>query len=121
MTLLLLVLAAAYVAYAAWPVIVLNAGVKDALEDAVPVLYRANLLPEPESTTGTDEVRRVLLDKLAALGVADPQTALTITRDPRIVAIEARIDAAIDLKLIGKQIPWKLRPRVETSAERVSY
>lgn len=120
-TLLILALATGYAAFASWPVITLHADVKSALEDSVPGLYRANLLPEPESSTAQEEVRRNLIEKLTTLGVADPEAALTMTRDPQIVAIVVKLATAIDLKLVGKKIPVTLNPRVETSAARVSY
>ena len=120
-TLLLLLLFAGYLAFSAWPVVALYIDVKSALEDAVPRLYRANLLPDSESEIGTDEVRQTLIEKLTTLGVPDLGTAMTITRDERVVAIAVKLDTAIDLKLIGKKIPVALNPRVETSAARVSY
>ncbi|MEO7669186.1 MAG: hypothetical protein ABIW57_07590 [Polyangia bacterium] len=119
---LVLVLAAAgYVAFAAWPVYTLNSDLKNVLEDALPRLYRANLLPEPESTISSDQVRQSLVEKLTALGIAEPDSAMTITRDSRTVAIAVKLDAVIDLKLINKKIPVPLNPRVETSAARVAY
>lgn len=120
-TLLLLSLAACYLAFAAWPVISLHADVKSALEDALPRLYRANLLPDSESEIGAEEVRQTLIEKLTALDIPDPGTAMTITRDARVVAIRVKLDTAIDLKVIGKKIRVTLNPRVETSAARVSY
>ena len=121
LTLLLLLAAAGYVAFAAWPVYTLNSDIKNVLEDALPRVYRANLLPEPESNIGSDQVRAALLEKLEALGIADPETALTITRDQRLVTITVKVDTALDLKLISKKIPVSLNPRVETSAARVTY
>lgn len=110
-----------YAAFAAWPVISLNADVRSALDDALPKVYRANLLPEGESALAVEEARRLLLDKLITLGVSNPDGALTITRDARTVAIAVKVQTAIDLKVIGKKIPVTLDPRVETSAARVSY
>lgn len=121
LTLLVLLGGAGYVAFSSWPVIALNSDLKNVLEDALPRLYRANLLPEPESSIGSEQVRQGLIEKLGALGIADPESAMTITRDSRIVAIAVKVDAAIDLKLVNKKIPVPLHPRVETSAARVTY
>ena len=121
MTLLVLALAGGYVTFAAWPVIALHADVKNALEDALPRLYRANLLPEPDSSTVDNELRSGLIDQLTTLGVPDPAAALTFTRDTQKVAITVKLAATIDLKLIGKKVPVTLNPSVETSAARVSY
>jgi len=120
-SLLVLLLIAGYVGYSAWPVILLNADVRSAIEDVLPQLYRANLLPEPESTVATDEARRVLVGKLTSLGVANADAVLTMTRDQKLVAIAVKLDTAIDLKVVGKKFPLTLNPRVETSAARVSY
>lgn len=113
--------AVGYVAFSAWPVVTLNADVKNVIEDALPRLYRANLLPEDEATIGADQIRLDLIGKLTSLGVSDPETALTITRDAHVVAIATRITTAIDLKLLRRKIPLTLNPRVETAAARVSY
>jgi hypothetical protein len=120
-TLILLLVAAGYVGYSAWPVVALNADVKSVLEDALPRIYRANLLPEPESTTATDEIRQSLIEKLTALGIPAPESALAITRDARTVAITVRLATEIDLKFVHRKIPVSLNPRVATSAERVSF
>jgi hypothetical protein len=118
---LLLVAAAGYVAFSAWPVVSLYSDVKTTLDDALPRLYRANLLPESEAAIGTEEVRQMLIEKLADLGVGDPGTATTITHDAQTVAIAVKVEATIHLKLVGKKIPVTLNPRVETSAARVTY
>ena len=121
LTLLALLAAAGYVGYASWPVVSLNSEAKNIIEDALLPLYRANLLPEPDSTVGSDQVRQVLIEKLTAAGVPDPDATLTITRDARVVSIALKIATAIDLKLIKKKIPVALNPRVETNAERVKF
>jgi hypothetical protein len=120
-SLVLFLAVAGYAAFATWPVISLNADVRSALDDVLPKIYRANLLPESESAVAADEARRLLVDKLTTLGVANPDAALTITRDTKVVAISIKVDTAVDLKVIGKKIPVTLNPRVETSAARVSY
>jgi hypothetical protein len=120
-SLALLLAVAGYAAYVAWPVISLNADVRSALDDVLPKIYRANLLPEGESAVAADEARRRLVEQLTTLGVPDPEAALTITRDSKVVAIAVKVDTAVDLKVIGKKIPVTLNPRVETGAARVSY
>lgn len=110
-----------YTAFVAWPVIALNADVRSAMDDVLPKVYRANLLPEGESAVAADEARKLLLDKLTTLGVANPDTALSITRDAQTVAISVRLETAVNLKLLGKKLPLTLNPRVETSAARVAY
>lgn len=110
-----------YTTFVAWPVIALNADVRSAMDDVLPKVYRANLLPEGESAVAADEARKLLLDKLTALGVANPDAALSITRDAQTVAISVRLETAVDLKLLGKKLPLTLNPRVETSAARVAY
>ena len=117
----LFLVVAGYAAYAAWPVISLNADVSSALDDVLPKIYRANLLPEGESAVAADEARRLLVDKLTALGVTNPDAALTITRNAQVVALSVKVETAVDLKVIGKKIPVTLNPRVETSAARVAY
>jgi hypothetical protein len=120
-SLLLFLAIAGYLAFAAWPVISLKAEVGSAMEDALPKLYRANLLPEGEAALVAGEARQMLVDRLTALGVANADGVLTMTRDQKVVAIAVRLETAVDLKIVGKKIPLTLNPRVETSAARVSY
>jgi hypothetical protein len=117
----ILLVSAGYVAFSSWPVFGLSSDVKNELDDALPRLYRANLLPEPEATIGAEEIRRSLIERLTTLGIANPESALTIARDTRVVTIGVDFTTAIDLHLIGKKIPVNLHPRAETSAERVSF
>lgn len=119
--LVVLLVIAGYVGYSAWPIILLNADVRSAMDDVLPKLYHANLLPEPESTVAAEETRRALVERLTALGVVNADGVLTVTRDQKLVAIAVKLDTAIDLKLVGKKIPLSLNPRVETSAARVTY
>ena len=122
-TLAVLVVLAGYLGFHAWPVIALNADLKNALEDAMPKLYHANLLPEPEATVSADQVRQALVDKMTELGVEDADGALTINRDSERVSLSAHVNTAVRLGPLGfgKTIPWTLSPAVETSATRVSY
>jgi hypothetical protein len=117
-SLVLFLVVAGYAAFTAWPVVSLNADVSSALDDVLPKIYRANLLPEAESAVAVEEARHLLLDKLTALGVTTPDAALTITRNAQVVAISVKVDTAVELKVIGKKIPVTLNPRVETSAAR---
>jgi hypothetical protein len=121
LTLLGLVGLAGYVAHAAWPAIALNADLASAIEDALPRLYRANLLPEPESSVGADEVKQSLVERLAALGLERPEDRLTVARDAKVVAIGLAVPVVIHLALLHLSFPVTLRPHAETSAARVSY
>lgn len=120
-TLLAVLFCAGYFAFACWPAMALHSDVKSLLDDALPRLYRANLLPEPESSIGAEEVRQEVLGRLTKLGIPDPEDSFRMTRDPHTVALSVRLRTAIDLKLIHRKIPLTLNPRVETSAERVTY
>ena len=120
-TLAVLVLAAAYVGYRAWHVVSLHADVKNVMEEALPRLYRANLLPDPECNIAAEEVRANLVEKLTALGIGEPEKALTLSRDPQEVAITVRIVSTMELPAIGRRFPVTLAPRVHTSAARVVY
>jgi hypothetical protein len=121
LTLLGLALLAAYIGYEAWPTVTLNADLSSAVEDALPRLYRANLLPEPESSVAADEIQQSLVDKLGALGMDHPEQLVTITRDLKTVAVRVRTRVVVDLPLLHLKLPITLNPHAETSAERVVY
>lgn len=122
LSLLAILAAGAYLGFRAWPVLVLRTEVKDALEEALPRLYRANLLPEPESTIAATELRTGLVEKLGTLGVTDADQALTLTmgREVEEVALSVKLRATIDLPPLGR-LPVTLAPRAHTSAARVKF
>lgn len=120
-TLLLVLAAVGYAGYAAWPVIALDAGVKSVIEDALPRLYRANLLPEPEATLGAEQVRQSVAEELTRLGIDDAAAALSMSRDTERVVLAVTLHRVIELTPIHQRIPITLTPRVTTSAARVSY
>jgi hypothetical protein len=72
-TLLLIVCAVGWVGYSAWPIISVNANVKNELGEALPRVYKANLLPEPTSTDAITRVHDELMSKMKKLGVDDPK------------------------------------------------
>jgi hypothetical protein len=119
-TLLLVAAALGYVGYAAWPLVALNADLKNVVEDAVPRLYRANLLPEPESSQSAEQLRQAVVEQLTRLGIENAESALSLSRDEHRVAVALRIRRALDLKLIHYSIPITLHPSAATSAARVS-
>lgn len=121
LTLLGLALLAAYIGYQAWPTVALNADLASAVEDALPRLYRANLLPEPESSVAADEIKQSLVDKLGALGMDHPEELVTIARDQKTVAVRVRVRVVVNLTLLHLELPITLSPHAETSAERISY
>ena len=98
-TLLVVLFCAGYFAFACWPTMALHSDVKSALDDALPKLYRANLLPEPESSIGIEQVRQDVLARLTLLGIPDPESALSMSHDSHTVALSVRLRTAIDLKL----------------------
>jgi hypothetical protein len=118
-TLFVLLMALIWVGYGAWPVIALNANVKNELEGALPRAYKANLLPEPTATEVTTRTHDELLAKLKDLGVED--VTVTIDRDQKTVSIEARYKNSIVLKGLDKKYEVNLSPRVKTDAGRVDW
>lgn len=121
LTLFAIVGLAGYAAFAGWPILTLNADIKSAMEDALPRLYRANLLPEPESTTAADQIRQSLTEQLTQLGIEQADAMLHVVRDSTSVAIDVNVVRSLDLKWLHLKFPVRLHPHVETSAARVSY
>jgi hypothetical protein len=119
--LFLLVALTAWVGWSAWPLIALNSGVKNELNDFLPKVYRANLRMEPAATAETDELHEDLIGRLKAIGVTDPNLIVDISRSEKKVAIVARYTVTMVLKWVGKKYPYTLHPRVETDAARVEW
>lgn len=119
--LVLLLAAAVWVGLSAWPVLAINSNVKNEIEDALPRLYRANLFPEPNSTAEATTIHDELVEKLKALGVDDPDFQVAIARDDKLVSIEVRYRARLQMKGLRKTYVLAMRPRVQTGAARVEW
>ena len=122
-TLVLLVLVAltAWGMLSAWPVIALNSGVKNELEEVIPRVYRANLRPEPACSEEISHVHEELIVKLRALGVTDTKLTVDIQHNEKRLVVEARYKATVTLKGLDKTHTFDLHPRIESDATRVEW
>lgn len=121
LVLLLLVCAAGYVAFSAWPAFSLKGRVKGEMEDALVQLYRANLRPEPLATQETLATKRRLFDTLRKAGVADKKLEIVVARNKQTVSIEARFSTEVVLQGLDKRFTMTHSPRVQTDASRVDW
>ncbi|HET6145906.1 MAG TPA: hypothetical protein VFH68_00115 [Polyangia bacterium] len=119
--LLLLVALTAWGVLSAWPVIALNSGVKNELEEVIPRIYRANLRPEPACSEEIARVQEELTARLRALGVTDPKLAVEIQHNEKRLSVEARYQATATLRGTQKSRRFDLHPRVESDATRVEW
>jgi hypothetical protein len=110
----------AWLGISTWPLIAVNANVKNEIGEALPRAYKANLLPEPTSTEGIARIHDELVETIKKLGVADPKAEVTITRDKK-VGIQVRYKATITLKGTDKTYDLTFEPNVETDAARVEW
>jgi hypothetical protein len=119
--LLLLVGLTAWLGMSTWPIIAINSSVKNEIGEALPLVYRANLRPEPAATEETTRLHDEIETKIRKLGVTDPALVVEISRSEKRVSIEARYHAVATLIGIGKKHSFAMHPRVETDAARVEW
>ncbi|HEY2900962.1 MAG TPA: hypothetical protein VGL59_10330 [Polyangia bacterium] len=119
-TLFLFMGALAWLGISAWPLIALNANVKNEIGEALPRAYKANLLPEPTSTEGIARIHDELVESLKKMGVTDPKLQVSITR-AKTISVEARYKATLALKGVDKTYDLDMNPKVETDAARVEW
>ena len=119
--LFLLVALTAWGVFSAWPVIALNSGVKNELEEVIPRIYRANLRPEPGASDEIARVQEELTARLRALGITDPKLTVEILHNEKRLVVEARYHATATLKGLQKSHTFELHPRVESDATRVDW
>jgi hypothetical protein len=119
--LFLLVALTAWGVLSAWPVIALNSGVKNELEEVIPRIYRANLRPEPAAGDEIARIQEELMARLRALGIDDTKLAVDIQHDAKRIAVEARYRATATLKGLQKSHTFDMHPRVESDATRVEW
>jgi hypothetical protein len=120
-SLLLMVAGVGWIGYSAWPIISVNANVKNELGEALPRVYKANLLPEPTSTELITRIHDDLMGKMKKLGVDDPKVEVIISRSKEKVSIETRYTAILALQGTEKTRPLTMSPKVETDAARVDW
>jgi hypothetical protein len=113
--------AMAYTMVALWPVITLRSNVKSELSEALPHLWKINLLPEGRARAEVVKLKKIITDQLRKTGITDDKLELVVNRDKQRVALEARYAAAASFP--WSQRKWVLRfsPRVETDAARVDW
>ncbi|MEA2699677.1 MAG: hypothetical protein QOI66_3948 [Myxococcales bacterium] len=119
-TLFLVLAGGAWVAVSAWPIIALNANVKNELGETLPRAYKANLRPEPESSEGLTRIHDELLESVKKLGVTDPKAEVMISRG-KTIAVQVRYKATLTLKGLEKSYELTMEPKVETDAARVEW
>ncbi len=119
-TLFLIVGLGTWLGMSAWPLIAVNANVKNEIGEALPRAYKANLLPEPTSTESIARIHDELVESIKKLGVTDPKAEVLITRDKKI-AVQVRYKATMTLKGTEKTYDFTLEPKVETDAARVEW
>ena len=112
----------AWMGVSAWPLVALNANVKNELNDALPRAYRANLLTEPGATARPRaSARRARWPRSARWG-STTQAAVRSRAARRRSSIEVRYHAHwCSCRGCSKSYPFPLHPRVETDAARVEW
>jgi hypothetical protein len=112
---------AIWIGASAWPLVAVNANIKNELNDALPRAYRSNLRPEPVATREIADLHEELTAKLAELGLTAANSEVVIERGEKKISIEVRYQSAFILKGLHKSYPFSFNPRVETDAARVEW
>lgn len=110
-----------YFVVAIWPLLQLRSNVKDNLADALPHLWKINLMPEGNARRDLIPFRKKLLEQLKKTGIKDKQLELVVDRNKKEVALQARYSATAVFPGTTKTIQLKFKPRVETDAGRVDW
>jgi hypothetical protein len=110
-----------YFMVAIWPLLALRSSVKDDLADALPHLWKINLMPEGLARRELLGFRRTLIERLKKTGIKDKQLELVVDRNKKEVALQVRYAAVATFPGTAKTIQLKFSPRVETDAGRVDW
>jgi hypothetical protein len=110
-----------YLVVYAWPVYSLSSRAKGVLLDALPMLWRANLLPEPVALSMINELKKAVPVALRKQGVKDPKLEVIFSRNKKEVSIEAHFSASAFFPVIDKSYEFHLSPRAVTDAARVDW
>jgi hypothetical protein len=110
-----------YTFVALWPVITLRSNVKSELSEALPHLWKLNLLPEGRARAEVVKLKKIITDQLRKTGIKDDKLELVVNRDKQRVALEARYAAAATFPWSQRKWVLHFSPRVETDAARVDW
>jgi hypothetical protein len=110
-----------YLAVYTWPVYSLSSRAKGVLLDALPILWRANLLPESVALNMINSLKKSVPLALRKQGVKDPKLELVFNRSKKEVSIEAHFSASAFFPVIDKSYEFHLSPRAVTDAARVEW
>jgi hypothetical protein len=111
----------AYLLVALWPVYTLSSRAKGVLEDALPVLYRANLLPQNVADGMVAKMKVSIPADIRKAGVTDKKLEVIFSRSKKEVAIEAHFKVTAFFPVIEKHWQFELSPRVVTDAARIEW
>jgi hypothetical protein len=110
-----------YFVVAIWPLLALRSNVKDTLADALPHLWKINLMAEGVARRELIGFKKKLLEDLRRTGVKDKQLELVLARNKKEVALQLRYAAVATFPGTTRTIQLKFSPRVETGAGRVDW
>jgi hypothetical protein len=110
-----------YFMVAIWPLLALRSSVKDTLADALPHLWKINLMAEGVARRELIGFKKKLLEDLRRTGVKDKQLELVLARNKKEVALQLRYAAVATFPGTTRTIQLKFSPRVETDAGRVDW
>jgi hypothetical protein len=110
-----------YAGYAVWPALSLRSNVESELADALPGLWRLNLLSEHAVRPQIQALKRTVTERLRKVGVQDKELQVIFERNKKTVAMEARFKTTFTLPGLEKSIGVSFRPRVATDAGRVDW
>jgi len=119
-----------YVGYSFWPVLALRANVGAVLDDFVPLLYRANIVPEPQRTERIAGLKGDVIKKVKAVpGLHDPKFVVTVRADrlddkkkgEKIVKITVEYHTFVVFEGIDKTYPITIGVSSQTDAARVDW
>jgi hypothetical protein len=110
-----------YVGVALWPLATLRSNVKSELSEALPHLWKINLLPEGRARPEIVKLKKLITEQLRKTGIKDDKFELVMARDKQRVALEARYTAAAVFPWSQRKLVLRFSPRVETDAARVDW
>jgi hypothetical protein len=104
-----------------WPVFNESSRVKSILLDQIPMLYRANLLPNETAIPMIEKIKESINGQLTKIKIDPKRVKLTIERNAKEISIEARFKTKAHFPFPDRTFEFEVSPKAISDAERVDW
>jgi len=104
-----------------WPVFNESSRVKAILLDHIPMLYRANLLPNETAIPMIEKIKESIDVQLAKIQIDPKRVKVAIARNAKEISIQARFKCKAHFPFPDRTFEFEVSPKAISDATRVDW